>query len=230
MRFDLNGRFVRFDGKRLLHRNDAHEGDRYVIVLYNPDFSYHDTFMRLAHDRTETIRHKPIPPPHVVAESTEQAPLLAALQAERRWVSRSSRAHLKYGANDSHTLTFGLRRSRRAFDGGDKAEPCTANKTHATLLAALGTYLRGALGDVADEYAAWFVARNSACQWHLDSNNVGDSIITTVGNYTGGELLIQPQLHAGPCAKCKRSNTCRRMCREHYKHEAPEWWVAGLDG
>ena len=51
-----------------------------------------------------------------------------------RWVSRSSRAHLKYGANDSHTLAFGMRRSRRAFDGGDKAEPCTANTTHATLL------------------------------------------------------------------------------------------------
>jgi hypothetical protein len=35
--------------------------------------------------------------------------------------------------------------------------------------------------------------KNNQCQKHLDKNNIGESMIVGLGDYTGGELIIYDQ-------------------------------------
>ena len=52
--FDVNGAAVEFDGRRLMHKNAPFVGDRYCLVFFNPDFSYHDTQLTHPHAKTDT--------------------------------------------------------------------------------------------------------------------------------------------------------------------------------
>jgi len=229
--FQTNGVFVCFDGNRLMHMNAPHTGERYAIVLFNPDFSYHDGYLRHAHERTEVLRHADIAPPHVIARVTTdhqrhlQQELVQKLKHTQKWVSRVGRSHAKYGNRASHTLTFGHVRSRSAFNKKDKIQECSANRTHSQLYLALKQYMHACIGDGADEYATVFVAKNSMCDWHTDKSNVGPSISTAVGSYDGGELCIRTDtVKLQPCGKCKSGHKCRRLFREVFKHTAPEWF------
>ena len=40
-------------------------------------------------------------------------------------------------------------------------------------------------------YHACIIAKNSQCVWHVDKNNLGGAVLTTLGDFTGGELLIE---------------------------------------
>ena len=39
-------------------------------------------------------------------------------------------------------------------------------------------------------YHACIIAKNSQCVWHADKKNLGGAVLTTLGNFTGGELLL----------------------------------------
>ena len=71
-----------------------------------------------------------------------------------------------------------------------------------------GSHLR-LYGDLLD-YMAWFapnvfsedpesmfnsciIAKDSQCVWHKDTNNIGPAALTTLGNFTGGELLVEKE-------------------------------------
>jgi len=229
--WDLYERAVEFDGRRLPHKTAPFSGDRYCIVVYNPDFSFHDRYMTHAHERSEELRAMAIAPPSEIARvSTDEqkgasANLLRELQ-QSRWVSRSGKkSHEKYAGGDSHTLVFGKTRTRAAYEGKSKARDAPANKTHRPLLLALQLYLRALIGPRVDEYTGLFVAHNSTSSWHFDRSNVGPSIITCIGEYEGGALLINPEKRRMlPCYKCKTGNQGARMCREVKMHITPEWW------
>ena len=47
---------VQFDGRRTPHKTAKFSGDRYCIVLYSPDLSYHNKGFTHIHERTEQLR------------------------------------------------------------------------------------------------------------------------------------------------------------------------------
>ena len=230
--FDVNGAAVEFDGRRLMHKNAPFVGDRYCLVFFNPDFSYHDTHMTHAHAKTEKLRAMHIAHPHEIARvnTDEQRKTRAILLTElgrTSFVCRpKGRGHGKY-PNQSRTLVFGKTRSRGEFDGiSSKMQEAPANKRHARVLAAIYGYMAALIGQRVEDYAGVFVSYNSPCDWHYDKSNVGPSIITCIGDYTGGELLVDiDSKRALVCARCKKNNHGSRLCREHKKHTWPEWYA-----
>ena len=40
-------------------------------------------------------------------------------------------------------------------------------------------------------YASCIISRNSQCNWHTDTKNIGNAALSTLGEFTGGYLLIQ---------------------------------------
>ena len=214
-----------------MHKNAPYTGDRYCIVLFNPDFSYHDTHITHAHAKTEQLRGMHIAPPHEIArvhtdeQRKTRAILLTELSRAPFVFRKKRRAHGKYGY-ESRTLVFGQTRKRGAFDGkNSKTHEAPANKTHAPLLAAVYAYMAVLIGPRVADYAGVFVSYNSPCTWHYDMSNVGDSVLTCIGDFTGGELLIDTNSKRPlVCARCKKGNHGTRLCREEKGHTAPEWW------
>ena len=232
--FDVNDAAVEFDGRRLMHKNAPFVGDRYCLVFFNPDFSYHDTHLTHAHAKTEELRRIDIAPPHEIArvntdEQRDKRRILLAELARAPFVVRpQKRAHGKY-PHLSRTLVFGKTRSRGGFDGiNSKMQDAPANATNAQLLAAIYGYMRALIGPKADAYAGVFVSHNSPCAWHYDKSNVGGSVLTCIGSFTGGELLIDTDSEMPlACAKCKKGNHGVFFCRKLNGHTAPEWWDSG---
>jgi hypothetical protein len=234
--FDVSGTAVQFDGGRLVHANTPHRsGDRYAIVAFHPDCSYHDrTGVTHPHARTEVLRHAPIAMPMVVgrARSVEalaaSAQLLVALAASRFHRKGPGVAPAKY-ARDAHTLLFGRTRSRlpKSRGGEDKSRVCKDNTCFPAIYALAVDYLTLLLGyHPLDRFMSLFIAKNSQCVPHYDMSNVGPSVLTAIGDYTDGGLLeisTRPTLH--PCRACKRGNHAREECRNRRRHEQPEWWV-----
>lgn len=249
-RHDINGAAVMFDGLRTLHKNDAWTGDRYVIVLYSPDFSFHNSngFTHID-ERTETIR-RAVPVPSTVEQvAVSKSPDVAARRNElERVLSETTYCerrdnkpctHSKY-AGASHTLVFGNIRSRKGYQNSvanagplvvqpmsaAKRMPSKANDSHREVKERVERYLATLLPDTdLARYESIFIGKNSDCNWHYDVYNVGQTIITAVGDYAGGDFLVDPsQSRQMSCASCKRCNHCAHFCRVHRRHTADEWW------
>jgi len=47
-------------------------------------------------------------------------------------------------------------------------------------------------------YSSCIIAKNSMCQWHTDKYNIGHATLTALGDYTGGELLMEKVLPTSP--------------------------------
>ena len=78
---------------------------------------------------------------------------------------------------------------------------------------------------VSHTYSSILLAKNSKCNWHLDKQNVGSSIITALGDYTGGKLLVN-HMKSYPlfeCLACHMKYHPLRMCRLEQNHTAPDW-------
>ena len=222
---------VQFDGRRTPHKTAKFSGDRYCIVLYNPDLSYHNKGFTHIHERTEQLRPPTNEAPkevgRVVTDSQKSARRELSRQLHNaKWVTyQGAKSHSKYAGAPSTTLCFGTARRLGPYKNKCKGKPAVANKTHKPLYRALRLYLRALLGATVDDYAGVFVARNSVCDWHYDATNVGPSIITCVGEYEGGDLLINPSKYRPLiCYKCKKGDPGARVCREVLKHTAEEWW------
>jgi hypothetical protein len=208
--YDIHNNPLVFDSTQMFHKNAPHKGTRYAIVLFNKDFRWADTKSPRVH-RTEPfatdknsllqtgdVRHLPTGPDHV-------QPLLEALDATTFRPDRCSgpaKPHTKYVDRESSTfLSFGLtlcRKSKQqqAMRGiPDRRGVNRHNTQHIHLFTQLCTYLNqlrpGFFGlDDTFLYTSLIVAKNAMCRFHLDSLNKGNACILGVGDYTGGELLL----------------------------------------
>ena len=68
---------------------------------------------------------------------------------------------------------------------------------------------------VRGKYQSIYMALNASCKPHCDKNNVGLSVVTAVGDFTGGgELAIDPTRERLPCQACFKGKQGARVCRD----------------
>ena len=68
---------------------------------------------------------------------------------------------------------------------------------------------------VRGKYQSIYMALNASCKPHCDKNNVGLSVVTAVGDFTGGgELAIDPTRERLPCQECFKGKQGARVCRD----------------
>ena len=76
---------------------------------------------------------------------------------------------------------------------------------------------------VRGKYQSIYMALNASCKPHCDKNNVGLSVVTAVGDFTGGgALVIDPTRERLPCQACFKKHYSPEKCREESKHTIAE--------
>lgn len=195
---DVRHRLVRFDSQRLQHKNAPHTGTRYAIVLFNKDLNYAGST-----EDARSNRIKADPPVHLSVVPTypaDQAAFLEVLDATRFPQDRSTagKPHSKYGETRGTFLSFGDTQSRKSRTARLEMGLTTRrsdnqnNTKYATLYQAFRTYMEvfapGVFGGV---YTSCIIAKNSQCEWHCDTGNIGHASITALGPYKGGKLLVE---------------------------------------
>ena len=206
--YDIRHRVLQADTRRLLHRNARHHGgDRYVIVLFNKDLNYKGTALCA---RSTAIRAAPalrepryVPTREGADVERARGALMGVLRRTRLPVDRCGDKavnHPKYGAHRAHLLSFGISQSRknrrvRALKGKHTRETANENnRKYVDLYAALCAYLDALAPNLfgpTGVYHACIISKNSQCVWHTDKSNIGHASLTALGEFTGGELLIE---------------------------------------
>ncbi len=211
LKYDIHEKPLIFESTQLYHKNaPTHKGDRYAIVLFNKDFRWADTKSPRVH-RTEPFATdkkglvQSADAFYLESGTADVLPLLEALDATTFRPDRCSgtaKPHTKYvDAKNSTFLSFGLtlcRKSKQqqAMRGiPDRRGVNIHNTQHLHLFNQLCTYLNALhprlFGlDNTYSYSSLIVAKNAMCRFHLDSLNKGNACILGVGDYTGGELLL----------------------------------------
>ena len=227
--YDVRHRLVRFDSQRLQHKNAPHTGTRYAIVMFNKDLNYAGST-----EDARSNRIKAEPPVRLSVVPTfpaDQAAFLEVLDATRFPQDRSTsgKPHSKYGETRGTFLSFGETQSRKSradrhFQGLDTRRSDSQNNTkYATLYQAFLTYMEVfAPGEFGGTYTSCIIAKNSKCEWHCDTGNIGHASITALGPYEGGELLVEsekddyiiaiPSYHR---LKCFQTRTYKRIIQKY---------------
>jgi hypothetical protein len=208
--YDIHERPLVFESTQLFHKNSKHEGTRYSIVLFSKDFRWADTKSPRVH-RTEPFAtdKKGLAQSgdayYLQSGTADVLPLLEALDATTFRPDRCSgkaKPHTKYVDRENSTfLSFGLtlcRRSKQqqAMRGIPDRRGVNKNNTqHLHLFNQLCQYLNAVhprlFGlDNTYFYSSMIVAKDALCRFHLDSLNKGNACIMGIGDYTGGELLL----------------------------------------
>lgn len=211
LKYDIHEKPLIFESTHLYHKNaPTHKGTRYAIVLYNKDFRWADTKSPRVH-RTEPFAENK----HDLAQAgdayylqsgtADVLPLLEALDATTFRPDRCSgpaKPHTKYvDAEKSTFLSFGLTLCRKSKEQQamrgipDRRGVNRHNTQHLHLFNQLCQYLNTLhprlFGlDSSYFYTSLIVAKDALCRFHLDSLNKGNACILGVGDYTGGELLL----------------------------------------
>ena len=111
--YDVQQNAYEFDGSRWKHTNSQWEGDRYVLVYFNIDFSQHDRWRGLhgPDHRTEEARAAPLLTRPVCTPidtaSTECVELRQQLLHHIQQVQLLNRPQLKYQNKKSEIILFG---------------------------------------------------------------------------------------------------------------------------
>lgn len=207
--YDIHNRMVRANTTQLLHKNAPHIGDRYVIVCFNKNLNYSGSEFHL---RSCAIRKTPMV--HTGYTATFDTPevtharneLLALLGNTKFPKDRCTnlknsvvKPHSKYLGN-AEFVSFGVTASRkskikRALLGKYTRESSNYNNTKfAPLYQAFQKYMDvfapGKLG-VDGVYHAAIISKNSQCEFHVDTGNIGHASLSALGSFEGGELLVQ---------------------------------------
>jgi len=208
--YDVRNKLLQAETATLRHKNAPHTGDRYVIVLYNKDLNYAgtDTCKRSCAIKTQ----QPVPIAYLNTNESlvveqyrkELLSLLDETKIPKDRCSASTKhiTHSKYGTNEAHFLSFGVSASRksrqvRAEAGITTRKSSNVNNTkYIRIYQTLCSYLECLhpllFGESADhKFHACIVAKNSQCEWHTDKYNIGHACFTALGDYTGGEVLIE---------------------------------------
>lgn len=198
--YDIRNTLLRAETKHLLHKNAPHTGNRYVVVLYNKDLNYTGESLCT---RSCGIRDAPMVQtaflPTADNETVEalRTSLLKELEKTKFAQDRctQNKPHKKYGTNYGYFLSFGITATRKAR--GDRATRKAHNMNntkHTELYAKFFAYINTLHPGIFGEdgiYHGCIIAKNSMCEWHRDETNIGHATLTALGNYTGGELLLE---------------------------------------
>ena len=216
LRYDIHHKPLVFESTNLYHRNLIHSGLRYAIVLYNKDYTWAaDRSPRAPRTKPFGMTKERLSiagdafhleTPLSVKKLWELEPfLLEALETTTFRPDRcgaAARPHHKYiDAQQSRFLSFGLAMSRKSREyqtarGIDDRHSINRNNAkYPILFDRLCMYLNSVhpnLFGLTDEYAftSLIVARDAMCRFHLDESNRGPACIVGVGDYRGGDLLI----------------------------------------
>jgi len=205
--YDVRERPFRFDSYRLRHKNENWTGDRYALVFYNKDMNY---VGRDDDARSTRIANEPERGwtwvPCVKNDEHAKGRLVNLLDNTRFPEDRCSgrRIHPKYGKNRGTFLSFGMSQSRKsrvqraANDVHTRHNVNPNNAKHVDLYAALCNYVNTLvpyLFGTSDEnqYTSCIVAKNSQCELHTDTGNIGPAVCMTLGNYSGGNLWVEEE-------------------------------------
>jgi hypothetical protein len=211
--YDIKHKVVRADTCALLHRNTPHAtGDRYCIVLFNRQMNYVGSALDV---RSLDIASRPavktgytvcFDTPQVDAARSHLLDILSttSFPPDRCTASNgTAKSHSKYGDTKGMFISFGATASRksrlqRALLGMDTRESANRNNDkYNVLYNAFVSYMdvfqpKSFATDGTGVYQCAIIARNSLCQWHMDSGNIGHASLTALGDYqTGGELLVE---------------------------------------
>ena len=260
--YDLRKSVVSFDGCSCYHMNAEWTGDRYVVVLFNTDFSQHDRTIGLCNPdaRTEDIRCLPTPDVpevvHIDRTHPKYVKLRRAIAKEIQFCNFFRRPQAKYSGK-SEIILFGELTVPYKQKGRHQT---LATASHQTLYNLLLEYMEHLMREggqftaadkpLREQFSTMLLAKNSKCNWHLDKQNVGWSLITAFGNYdeaagtkrygggsmhednedidrveyAGGELLINPTKEPlWECFDCHVHNRCKRECRINRHHVGEDW-------
>ncbi len=217
-KYDIRNKLLRAETSTLRHKNALHtEGDRYVIVLYNKNLNYAGT---QTCTRSCAIKaQSPVQTSYLLSKDSllvdQYRKELLSLLSETKFPKERSSAmsntisHSKYGSNEAHVISFGISASRksrqvRAEAGITTRKAVNTNNTkylrlYQTLYAYLEELHPTLFGFRADhKYHACIVAKNSQCEWHTDKHNIGHACFTALGDYKGGEVMIEDAIPVTP--------------------------------
>lgn len=204
--YDIHNKLIQFDSYRIPHMNAPWKGDRYAIVFFNKDLNYVDSPDVCG--RSNRIRQTKPSDEIILLDyadaSDERKKLMNIINSTHFPEDRTSglRVSTKYGKTRGSFIAFGVTKTRknrkeRASKGIYTRKEMNINNTrHAELYNALSTYINTMypnLFGIDDKcmYHACIIAKNSQCIWHVDAGNIGPCVITALGDFEGGELLIK---------------------------------------
>jgi hypothetical protein len=213
---DIKHKLLRFDSQRVQHKNAPHEGNRFVLVFYNTDINYKTKSPEWLKDRGDqrSLRlHREyhdreaeeLPTKNADAERDALLQVLSTKKYKSLSKDNSTDGgNRKYDDNGGRFISFGvtasreLQKEREAKGIFSKFEKNKNNHIYFLLYKAVRDYIN-ALAPVDNFfgmehdslYHACIISKNSQCVWHVDKNNLGDAVLTTLGDFTGGELLIE---------------------------------------
>ena len=205
---DIYHRLLRFDSYRIPHMNAPWVGDRYACVFYNKDLNY--TGSNIC---TRSNHIKRIPPSDTI-DVIDYKDTLVVQDARANFIEVLGRTRFpqdrtsglsvskKYGDTRGTFLSFGISKTRQSREKRHSQGLYTRkahninNIRHRELYEALCVYINamvpGCFGvDDGNTYHACIVAKNSQCLMHKDKGNIGPCMITAVGNYEHGELVVE---------------------------------------
>lgn len=209
--YDIHNKIVQAETSTLRHKNAPHKGDRYCIVLYNKNLNYSngDDCTRSSNIKKQepTFTHM-LPVFDTLPIQAYRSELLTVLNATNFPKDRCSAlsktpAHSKYGTNTAHFISLGITASRksrkeRAEQGLLTRKSVNMNNIkYPKLYYAFSQYINELHPNIFGEnamYHACIIAKNSQCEWHVDKYNIGHASLTCVGDYTGGELMLEEPL------------------------------------
>ena len=210
--FDIRNKIIQAETSTLLHKNAPHKGDRYCIVLYNKNLSYvsGDECKRSTTIKKQepiTTHYLPVFDTLPVREYRKE--LLHVLSSTKFPKDRCSAlsktvTHSKYGNNDAHFISLGITASRKNREERAEQGLLTRKSTNMNnfkypkLYYAFHQYINELHPNLFGEdamYHACIIAKNSQCEWHTDKYNIGHAALTCVGDYEGGELLVEERLY-----------------------------------
>ena len=212
--YDIHEKLLVFESTQLYHKNAPHEGTRYAIVLYNKDFRWADTKSpRVQRNELFATDKEGLAQSadafYLDTGTANPLPLLGELDKTTFRPDRCSgtaKPHTKYvNAENSTFLSFGLTLCRKSKTQQamrsipDRRGVNKHNTQHIHLFTQLCTYLNQLYPrlfglDNTYFYTSLIVAKDALCRYHLDSLNKGNACILGVGDYTGGELLLNTGL------------------------------------
>ena len=206
--YDIHNKLVQAETSTLRHKNAPHKGDRYCIVLYNKNLNYSngDDCTRSSNIKKQepTFTHM-LPVFDTLPIQAYRNELLHVLNATNFPKDRCSAlsktpAHSKYGTNTAHFISLGITASRksqkeRAEQGILTRKSVNMNNIkYPKLYYAFCQYINELHPNIFGEnamYHACIIAKNSQCEWHVDKYNIGHASLTCVGDYTGGQLMVE---------------------------------------
>lgn len=207
--YDIHNKIIQAETSTLHHKNAQHIGDRYCIVLYNKSLSYkndgNDCERSKRIQKQEPCHTHYLPVFDTLPIQSYRNELLTVLKTtkfpkDRCTVHKDTAGHSKYGTNTAHFISLGITASRksqasRAEQGLLTKKSINMNNIkYPKLYYAFSQYINELHPNIFGEnamYHACIIAKNSQCEWHMDKHNIGHASLTCVGDYTGGELMVE---------------------------------------